>query len=132
MSPSSPPGCDYSVPPSIHRAEARWGLAKRAREDHNLNGYVGCHKCARVKQPIDPKQIEDNSGIQTDTNEMASSNENEGDQGSPNPQVDEDPVDPIDDNEHLSLSPSLPHSPPPDVTDPRPSPPPPGCINQVP
>ena len=53
--PSSTPDRDYSVPPSIRRAEARRGLAKRARENHDPNEYVGQRKCARVRiqQPIE-------------------------------------------------------------------------------
>jgi len=43
------------VPPSIRRADAHQGLAKRARENHDPNEYVGQQKCARVRmqQPIE-------------------------------------------------------------------------------
>ncbi|KIM50461.1 hypothetical protein SCLCIDRAFT_145454, partial [Scleroderma citrinum Foug A] len=37
--PSLTPDRDYSVPPSVRRAEARQGLAKRARENRNPNEY---------------------------------------------------------------------------------------------
>ena len=39
--PSSTPDRNYSVPPSIWRAEACRGLAKRARENRDPNEYVG-------------------------------------------------------------------------------------------
>jgi len=53
--PSSTPDRDYSVPPSVRRANARRGLAKQARENHNPNEYVGQWKCVRVRvqQPIE-------------------------------------------------------------------------------
>ena len=52
---SSTPDRDYSVPPSVRRAEARRGLAKRARENRDPDEYVGRRKCARVRvqQPIE-------------------------------------------------------------------------------
>ena len=64
--PSSIPDRDYSVPPSVRRAEARRGLAKRARENHDPNEYVGRRKCARahVQQPIDSEAGPSNSGDQ--------------------------------------------------------------------
>ncbi|KAL4072402.1 hypothetical protein V8B97DRAFT_1857909, partial [Scleroderma yunnanense] len=34
----------YSMPPSVHRAQACRGLAKQARENQDLNQYVGWHK----------------------------------------------------------------------------------------
>ena len=52
---SSPPDCDYSVPPGVRRAEARRGLAKRAREARDLSEHVGRCKRARVKQPGSPE-----------------------------------------------------------------------------
>jgi len=53
--PSSTPNCDYSVPSSVWRADARQGLAKRARENRDPNEYVGRRKCAHVhmQQPIE-------------------------------------------------------------------------------
>ncbi|KAI6097308.1 hypothetical protein EDD16DRAFT_1527647 [Pisolithus croceorrhizus] len=69
--PSSLPTCNYFVPPSMHRIEALWGLAKWARENCNLNEYVGCCKCARVQQPIHINQTQGNSGIQVDVNKTA-------------------------------------------------------------
>ncbi|KIK19820.1 hypothetical protein PISMIDRAFT_13390, partial [Pisolithus microcarpus 441] len=53
------------VPPSIRRAEARRGLAKRAREDQDPNEYVGRRKRARVQQSVDVQyQTETDSGGQ--------------------------------------------------------------------
>jgi len=53
--PSSTPDRDHSVPSSVRRADARRGLAKRARENRDPNEYVGRRKCARVRmqQPIE-------------------------------------------------------------------------------
>ena len=64
--PSSIPDHDYSVPPSVRRAEACQGLAKRARENHDPNEYVGRWKCARVRvqQPINLEAGPSNYGDQ--------------------------------------------------------------------
>ena len=64
--PSSIPNRDYSVPPSVRRAEARRGLAKWARENHDPNEYMGRRKCAHVcvQQPIDSEAGPSNSGDQ--------------------------------------------------------------------
>ncbi|KAI5997084.1 hypothetical protein EDD15DRAFT_2247767 [Pisolithus albus] len=53
-----------SVPRSVRRAEARRGLATRAREDRDPTEYVGRRKRARLKQPIRTNQNEADSGQQ--------------------------------------------------------------------
>ncbi|KIK20251.1 hypothetical protein PISMIDRAFT_13141 [Pisolithus microcarpus 441] len=119
--PSSPPTHNYSVPPSMLRIEALQGLAKQAREDHDPNKYVGCHKHARSKQPIHLTQDEDNSGLQPDVDETS------GPMLSQPVHPDNGGIDPI--NNNLSPPPSLSQSPPQDVTDmcSPPPPPPPLC-----
>ncbi|KAI6013382.1 hypothetical protein PISMIDRAFT_9512 [Pisolithus microcarpus 441] len=68
---SPPPNCNLSVPPSIRRIEALWGLAKWARENCDPNKHVGRRKRARLKQPTDINQNEDSSRIQMDANKTA-------------------------------------------------------------
>ncbi|KIK15154.1 hypothetical protein PISMIDRAFT_16719 [Pisolithus microcarpus 441] len=123
-----PPDCRSSAPPSVRRAEARWGLATRAREDRDPNEYVGRHKCARVQQLIWTNQNEVDSRLQTGVDETATHSDESG--------LDiRYPIDPTegngsagechDDPEPFFPSPPSPsHSPPPDETNvpPPPSP----------
>ncbi|KAL4080256.1 hypothetical protein V8B97DRAFT_1914317 [Scleroderma yunnanense] len=68
---SSPFDHGYSAPPSVHRAEACRGLAKWARENQDLNQYVGHCKPAHVQHP-NPSldQTDTNSGDQIGDNDL--------------------------------------------------------------
>ncbi|KAI5982225.1 hypothetical protein EDD15DRAFT_2378122 [Pisolithus albus] len=88
---------NYSVPPSVCRAEARRGLPKRAREDRDPNEYVGHHKHARTKQSNDNNQTEVLSG---NANKPAVPlHPAEGELDTPNTQTDRSLVDPFDNND---------------------------------
>ncbi|KAI5997037.1 hypothetical protein EDD15DRAFT_2412710 [Pisolithus albus] len=81
--PLSPPDRNSSVPPSVRRAEARRGLAKRAREGRDPNEYVGRRKQARTK-----RSNNDGQTVRTDANEPAMPlHLAEGEPDTPNTQV---------------------------------------------
>ncbi|KAI5992517.1 hypothetical protein EDD15DRAFT_2368278 [Pisolithus albus] len=137
--PLSPPDRNHFVPPSVRRAEARRGLAKRAREDRDPNEYVGHRKHVRKKQSNDPNQTDVPSGNANEPAVLLC--HTEGELGIPNPQIDTSLVDwfdadDCDDYPVEYLSPPPPEHMDPALLDPethgRPLRPTPDCTEHAP